>query len=264
MQKTILIFIFLIWCGQAFLQLTCPTLNAPQNVDTDVPVDALISWTPVEGVPGYLVAIGTAPGTDNILRQRNVGIATSIKPPIGLPTNTDLYITITLFFFDRDNIDCGSEVFRTEVVTSRPDWTNLSYPEDGQMNVEVGTTISWDYVPKATGYELSMGTASGNNNIIDGVRIFSGMSYRPEIRLPEQIFFCQNEIPFTVSTNDTAEGYRWFMIHPENTETLLSSSLSVGLSQNGTELIMEIPYRLQTIGLMRWEVNNKNLGAFWT
>ena len=384
MQRTILIFIFLTSCGQAFPQLNCPTLNAPENGETNVPVDALITWTAVEGVPGYLVAIGTAPGTDNILSQRSIGTATSIKPPMGLPADTDIYITITLFFFDRDNVECGSEVFRTEVVTSRPDCTNLRYPENGQINVEVGTTISWDYVPKATGYELSLGTSPGNNDIIDGVRILGGTSYRPEnvlpqdvgifvtiipfnangsalnpcetfrfttgatqslpdcsqlispidgatdvpltpflewteipeasnylvsigsspfdndvldrvtfkntstfvidfepnrtyfttivpfnsageafgcvqtsfsttigcgpfidfesgelyylapeISLPEQISFCQNEIPFTISTNDTAEGYRWFRIHSDNTETLLSSTPSVELSESG-------------------------------
>jgi gliding motility-associated-like protein len=55
----------------------------------------------------------------------------------------------------------------------------------------------------------------------------------PEINFPDEVSFCQNEIPYTVSTTDTAEGYRWYKIDTNGNETLISSTAETNLSTTG-------------------------------
>ena len=99
-------------------QVTCPTLNGPFNGANNVPVDTTISWTSIEGVPGYLISIGTTSGGNDIINSVNVGIATTYTPPLGLPKNSTIYVTLTIFFFNAPDITCTSESFSTADVTS--------------------------------------------------------------------------------------------------------------------------------------------------
>jgi gliding motility-associated-like protein len=47
---------------------------------------------------------------------------------------------------------------------------------------------------------------------------------RPEIDFPNQIQLCKTELPFTTGTDDVADGFRWFRINEDNSETLISSN----------------------------------------
>lgn len=187
--KRLLYFALIFWGAFSYGQ-ACPTLNGPEDGDVNVPVETEITWTAVDNVPGYLLAIGTTPGDDDIVAQQNVGIATSFTPPIGLPAGTEVHVTITLFFFDRENIVCASESFTTENVTVPPDCTSPGFPLDGATDVNVGTQISWPYATKATGYRLSIGTTPGAVDILDRENIPAALSYRPDPVLPadEEIF----------------------------------------------------------------------------
>jgi len=163
-----------------------PVLTNPLNGAVNVPVDTNISWTPVAGVPSYLIAIGTFPGGDDIITERNIGNAPNYKPPLGLPENTDIYVTITLFFFQGgiSPIVCGSEMFRTENVTTSPLCTSLNMPIDGEIDVNPATNISWDYAPTATGYFLSVGTTPGGSELVNNVNQGNILSYNPVPELP--------------------------------------------------------------------------------
>lgn len=163
-----------------------PVLTNPLNGAVNVPVDTNISWTPVAGVPSYLIAIGTFPGGDDIITERNVGNAPNYKPPLGLPENSDIYVTITLFFFQGGiaPIVCGSEMFRTEIVTTSPPCTILNMPIDGEIDVNPATNISWDYAPTATGYFLSVGTTPGGTELVNNVDQGNILSYNPVPELP--------------------------------------------------------------------------------
>ena len=168
-------------------QCPVPVLVSPEDLETGVPVDTQIIWNGVAGVPAYLLSIGTTPFGGEILNRQNVGNATSYTPPLGLPADTDIYVTITLFFFQTgiSEITCSSETFRTAALTAPPNCSALTSPMDGAVNVNIGSRISWNYAPGAESYDLSIGTSPG------GVEIFSGnvgntLSFNPDPDLPAE------------------------------------------------------------------------------
>ncbi len=161
----------------------CPSLTAPLDGATNVPVDATISWNGVTGVPGYDIELGTTPGGSEIL-STSVGSATSFTPPLGLPEDTQIYVTITLFFFNQPNITCTTETFRTGSVTAPPPCTTLQSPVDGATNVNGATNISWGYAPTATGYTISMGTTPGGTDLANNVDVGNTLLYNPPGDIP--------------------------------------------------------------------------------
>jgi len=174
------------------------------NGDTNVPVDATINWNPVVGAPGYLISIGTTPGGTDILNNQNAGNGASFQPPLGLPDNSDIYVTITIFFFNQANIVCTTEMFRTEDVIEPPDCTTISFPSDGAENINVGTSISWEHVPTATGYQLSLGTSPGGTDILNNENILGALTYQPTMDLPVDTEIFVTLIPF--NENGSASG----------------------------------------------------------
>jgi gliding motility-associated-like protein len=173
------------------------------NGAVDVPVDASISWTPVDGVPSYLIAIGTIPGGDDLVSERNIGSLPNYKPPMGLPENTDIYVTITLFFFQGGvaKITCGSEMFHTETVTNVPPCTFLNIPFDGQENVNPETNISWDYATGATGYRLSIGTTMGGTELLNNEDQGNVLTHNPIPELPPNTSIYVRVIPYNAIGN---------------------------------------------------------------
>ncbi len=190
-MKKILLIHIIIFCGyMGYSQLDCPRLLSPMNGDIDVAVDATISWNGIVGAPSYLISIGTTLGGTDIVNNQNVGNATSYQPPLGLPENTNIFVTITIFFFNAENIICATETFRTEDVTTPPACTTPRFPEAGATNVNSGTSISWNYAPTATGYRLSIGTTPGGTDILNNENIVGAPFYQPLVDLPldDEIF----------------------------------------------------------------------------
>lgn len=184
MEKKLLFILFLCCSAITYGQLACPRLTSPVNGDTNVPVDATITWNGIIGAPGYLISIGTTPGGTDIVNERGVGNATSYQPPLGLPENTNIYVTITIFFFNAENTVCSTEMFRTEDVTQPPNCTSPRFPIDGSMNVSVTTSIVWNHAPTATGYRISLGTTPGATDILNNENVVGAVSYQPTIDLP--------------------------------------------------------------------------------
>ena len=56
----------------------------------------------------------------------------------------------------------------------------------------------------------------------------------PEITVPELISFCENESPYVISTDDVADGYRWFRVLDFGVEQLISENNEVSLDEEGT------------------------------
>ncbi|TKD61010.1 gliding motility-associated C-terminal domain-containing protein [Flavobacterium sp. ASW18X] len=54
-----------------------------------------------------------------------------------------------------------------------PDCASLTFPGNGQNNVAVSTNFNWPDASRADGYRISAGTASGGNDLIDNVTVFS-------------------------------------------------------------------------------------------
>lgn len=183
LKKLLFIFVFL-QIGHNYAQ-SCPSLISPINGENNVPVDTSIIWNSVDGIPGYRVRLGTTPGGSEISEQ-SVGSATSYNPPLGLPENTTIYVTIVLdFLFQGSNdIVCSSQSFTTEDVIVPPNCTTFRNPQQGAINVSVFSNISWEYAATATGYRISIGTTTGNDDIVSNVDVGNTLTYNPPAQLP--------------------------------------------------------------------------------
>lgn len=157
----------------------CPALIAPLEGTTNVPVDSAISWEEVVGVTGYIISIGTTPGGGEIINEQQVGNDTTFIPPLGLPESTEIFIRITLFFFDQENIVCSNQSFTTENVVTAPDCSSLISPFDGETGVNVSANLTWEYAARATGYRLSLGTAPGAADLLDNFDAGNSLFFNP-------------------------------------------------------------------------------------
>ncbi|MFS4494584.1 T9SS type B sorting domain-containing protein [Maribacter sp. 2308TA10-17] len=196
MKRKTLFYLLVFWSCFSYGQLSCPEITSPMSGGTNVPVDATISWNGVIGAPGYLISIGTTPNGTEIINNQNVGDATSFKPPLGLPDNDDIYVTITIFFFDQANIICDTQMFSTEDVVLPPGCATPRFPINGSENVNVATAISWEYTPTATAYRLSLGTSPGGTDLLDNENIVDALSYKPTFDLPFETPIYVTIIPF--------------------------------------------------------------------
>ncbi len=182
MQKKLL-FIFISLLGVFCYSQTCPRLEEPANNAIGVPVDAIIRWNTTSGVEGYLISLGTTEGGTDILNRRSAGPVNSYQPDVGLPDDTLIYATISIFLAGGGFIDCPSEVFSTEDVLTPPPCTLLLMGSEENPNYVIGT-LNWAYARSATGYRIRAGTTPGANDLIDNVEVGNVLSYRPLEELP--------------------------------------------------------------------------------
>ena len=189
MKSWTLIIVLVVFNTLTFSQ-QCPDLLVPLDGATNVAVDAPISWEPVTGVTGYIISLGTTSGGVEIINEQTVGTATSFTPPVGMPDNTIIYVTITLFFFDQPDIVCTSQSFTTEDITIAPNCTMLNGPLNGDIDINVATNIAWNYVTGATGYSISIGSSPGLGDIVNSLDVGNSLTYNPILDLPfdTQIF----------------------------------------------------------------------------
>ncbi|MCB0456690.1 MAG: T9SS type B sorting domain-containing protein [Flavobacteriaceae bacterium] len=183
-MRTWTIYLFCLGVFQYAFSQDCPNLLQPLNGATNVPVETSISWENVVGVTGYIISIGTTPGGGEIVNEQLVGSDTTYMPVLGLPEATTIYVTIILFFFDQDNIVCPSQSFTTQNVTSAPQCTSLVNPENGDVNVNVGVSLTWNYAPRALGYHITIGTSPGAGDIVNNLDVGNVLNYNPPTNFP--------------------------------------------------------------------------------
>ncbi|RDY60972.1 T9SS type B sorting domain-containing protein [Flagellimonas nanhaiensis] len=204
MLKKLLLIIVLLNAVTGMAQ-ECPDLLSPVDGASNVPVNTTITWESVDGIPGYRVRLGTSPGGADIAEQ-SVGSATSYTPPLGLPENTQIYVTIILDFLFQGGSDivCASQSFTTEDVTVAPNCTTFRNPLNGATDVSVFTNFTWFYAPTATGYFLTLGTFPGGSDILPQTDIGNSLSYNPPGQLPENQLIYASVVPY--NENGSASG----------------------------------------------------------
>ncbi|WP_405381294.1 T9SS type B sorting domain-containing protein [Maribacter sp. LLG6340-A2] len=158
----------------------CPTMTSPLDGDINVPLDNLITWTEVEGIIGYLVSLGTTPGGGEIINRRSSGLNNYYQPEIGLPANTRIFVTISLFLPDAPIKVCPLKVFDTAAISDPPTCTSLASPTNGETEVRVDTNIKWDYAYGATNYNISIGDSPGNYTIVENQETGNTLFYKTE------------------------------------------------------------------------------------
>ncbi|MEM8763955.1 MAG: T9SS type B sorting domain-containing protein [Bacteroidota bacterium] len=198
------VFILILFLGIAHFAIaqSCPGLVNPVAGAVDVPVGTTITWSPSNNIPGYQIRLGTAPGLSD-LGQASVGSATSYTPPLGLPENTEVFVTIVLDFLFQGGSDivCSSLSFTTEDVTSRPPCTTMNNPQNGNTGVSIFTNISWLYAPTATGYRVSLGTTPGGTEIENNLDVGNILSYNPPGQLPPNTTIYVRIVPYNENGN---------------------------------------------------------------
>lgn len=190
--------ILILWALLAshfFWAQDCPNPVYPANGATNVPLDATIDWESVDGVPSYNITMGTTPGGDDILSTQFAS-GSSYVPPLGLPANTTIYVTITLFFFDQPNITCPSYSFTTEPISTVPECTEITNPLNNAVDINPNTNISWSYVYAATGYNLSLGTTPGGTELLNNFDVGNTLTYNPITDLPPETPIYASIVPY--------------------------------------------------------------------
>ncbi len=183
-MKKLIIGTLLVLIGNIVQAQDCPNLIGPVDGATNIPVDTSITWENIPGVTGYVISLGTAPNGTDIVNQRAVGSVTTYVPPLGLPENTEIFVTITLFFLNLPDITCPSQSFTTGDVTTPPLCTTIRSPLDGTTNVNSASNISWNYAPTATGYRVSIGTSPSGTDVANNVDVGNTLTYNPPADLP--------------------------------------------------------------------------------
>ncbi|MCB0373148.1 MAG: T9SS type B sorting domain-containing protein [Muricauda sp.] len=194
LNKQIIIWTALLMGFWGFAQ-DCPDIVYPADGATGIPLDALIDWESVDGVPSYNIALGTTPGGTDILTPQFVS-GSSYSPPLGLPANTQIYVTVTLFFFDAPNITCPSFVFTTEALSTPPTCTQMTSPLDMSINVNPNTNISWSYQYGAEGYSISLGTTPGGGELLNNYDAGNALSFNPPVDLPPETVIYVTIVPY--------------------------------------------------------------------
>ncbi|MBT8300996.1 MAG: T9SS type B sorting domain-containing protein [Maribacter sp.] len=97
-------------------------------------------------------------------------------------------------------------------------------PQDAQIYIQIIPYNENGEISSCTEESFSTGGESLDcDPIVDNL---SGeITYlRPEIDFPNQIQLCKTDLPFTADTDDVADGFRWFRINDDNSETLISAN----------------------------------------
>lgn len=161
--------------GLTGLAQECPEILFPQNGATNVPVDGVIRWTDtdIDLITSWAISIGITPNGGEFALQQSTGRNTEFPLPCGIPNNTRVYVDLYIFTLTQGFIPCSSFSFTTEAVSQPPECRTLTFPEDGDQGVNPETTLTWACSPSATGYLLSVGTASGNYDIFEDLELNS-------------------------------------------------------------------------------------------
>ncbi|MFT6934600.1 MAG: gliding motility-associated-like protein [Maribacter sp.] len=184
-------------------QFTCPNISFPVNGESDVAVDTRVSWDVVAGIDGYSVSLGTTAGGSDIYNSRSAALVNSLVSVVGLPDNTEVFVTISLFLNDGSFITCPSESFRTVDVTTAPDCTTLNNPLPNSEDVGIGENMIWDYAPRATGYRLAIGASETDFDLLPEIDVGNVLRYGLPENLPINTAIYYRIVPYNENGDAT-------------------------------------------------------------
>ncbi len=162
----------------------CTTLSSPQNNSQNVPVDSNISWNGVVGATGYIVTIGTTAGANDILNSVDVGNVTTYNLVSDLPESTEIFVRIIPYNSAGNATGCTEESFTTETSATIPACTSLVSPLNGSVNVPTSTDLSWNAIPDADGYLLTI-ISSTEGILLDSFDVGNVTTYSPTFEFPQ-------------------------------------------------------------------------------
>ena len=220
-----------------------PPLGFPDNTQ----LFATLSLVPFDGPPiaceeisFTTVDVTTAPSCTILIAPDNNAASVTIITDIEwayAPSATGYILSM------------GTEPNGTDVLDNLDVNNSLSYnpPEDLPQNATIFVTI----VPYN---ENGMAVTCTEENFTTSVALNTcdpifdeqtgELRYRtPQIELPSIVGICSSELPYTISTDGDADGFRWYLTNSGSEETLLSESRILGVTQPGR-------YRLEAYNLV--------------
>ncbi len=157
---------------------SCTANPAPADVAVDQLDSGTLSWDDTFNTSNYLVYIGTSTGSYNIVNGMSV---TGTSCNYFLSPGTTYYWMVTPGNNNGYATGCPEWSFSTIAVT--PDCATYVAPADAAIDqIEFGT-LDWDSADYASYYNLYLGTASGNYDVVNGMTItttyydYSGLTY---------------------------------------------------------------------------------------
>ena len=181
----------------------CATLISPTDNDIDVTLDTNIDWNAEAIATGYLLSIGTTPGTTDILNNFDNGNSTSYNPPMDFLEDTTYYVTITPYNTAGNATGCMETSFTTEIITSAPNCNSIISPADNDIDVALDTNIDWNTEATATGYLLSIGTTPGATDILNNFDNGNSTFYNPPVDFLEGTDYFVTITPYNAVGNAT-------------------------------------------------------------
>ena len=145
----------------------CTALTTPLDDSIGVLIDTNLTWTAITGATSYQVAVGTTSGGTETVNNEIV-TSPEFDFPSDLEGDTEYFVTITPINRIGSAVGCLEESFRTETV---PDCTSLTIPENGEIGVSVFASLGWNIAPRATSYQVSVGTTPGGTDVVNNEEV---------------------------------------------------------------------------------------------
>lgn len=173
----------------------CTNLSSPLHLSVDVPVNTNITWDAAPQAEGYRLTIGTAPGLGDILDDEDVANITTYNPPNDLPEGIEVFVFVQPYNSTGDAEFCEEESFITAEQSSIG-CTALTNPINGAIDVPIDVVLSWNAVAGADGYYVSLGTSSGDNDLLNNLLVSDATTTEIPFDLPEQTQIFVTILPF--------------------------------------------------------------------
>ncbi len=174
----------------------CTSLISPADGETNVSVSASLTWNAVNDATGYYLTVGTTSGGNDVLDHYDVGNTTTYPPATNWQENTTYYVTVTPYNNVGTASNCTETHFTTEILPTPPECTSLTSPADGETNVSVSASLTWEAVNDATGYYLTVGTTSGGNDVLDHYDVGNTTTYPPATNWQENTTYYVTVTPY--------------------------------------------------------------------
>jgi len=211
-----------------------PEVGLPENTRVYVTIQLFLFGQPVRTCPleSFMTEdVTTPPACTSLLIPMNNEEGVKTTTPVRwlyAPTATGYRLTIGTSE-DKGNIlsdfDIGNQLF-------------YESPDEFPLNEDIFVTI----VPYNENGDLSPCTeerfSTSAASIVCEPRFDSTVggivSNQPKIDFPSVVPICKNASSNLVSSHDTADGFRWYKINPDGTETMLSQSADLNLNEIGS------------------------------
>ncbi|MBD3905293.1 T9SS type A sorting domain-containing protein [Chryseobacterium sp. Ch-15] len=209
----------------------CSVVSAPANASTSVSITPTLSWSQSPLATSYEIAIGTTPGSANVMPLTNVGNVLTYTLPAAnaLAYSSSYYVTVYPKNAIGSATGCTSNMFTTLVIPC----PSVSAPTSSATGVSLTPAFTWSAVTGATGYKLSIGTTTGGTDILNNSDLGNVLTYTytqaPALNYNTKYFYTLNS--YSASSNSTGCSERNF-----TTKTLCPSVTAPASSATGVSL----------------------------